>query len=109
MDVALSIYDSLLEGLYRLDRAQLGRLADVLGVTVHDLFHARGSDATDGDATRKVRPVPSKIRVSSPTSSTRENTAKKARKQRSTMPKEQPYEADAAADLLAKKFKVSRA
>ena len=37
MDVALSIYDSLLEGLYRLDRAQLGRLADVLGVTLHEL------------------------------------------------------------------------
>jgi transcriptional regulator with XRE-family HTH domain len=108
VDVAPSIYDSFLERRYRFDRAQLRRLADVLGVTTQDLFHAKSNDTTDDVISRKTRSASPKIQVSRPVSTIRKNVSKKTKKQQDTTPKRRPYDADAAADLLAKKFKVTR-
>ncbi|MBR3318175.1 MAG: helix-turn-helix transcriptional regulator [Atopobiaceae bacterium] len=109
--VAQSVYESFLEGRYRFDRDQLARLAETLGVTIHELFHERTHNPLKPEATRNARRKMQTIHVrpvrtnrkklkSTPNENTQPLKSKK--------PVERAYDADMAAKQLAKKFKVKR-
>lgn len=110
VEVAPSIYDSFLEGGYRFDRDQLRRLADVLGVSVHDLFHAKENGSPKADDARKAKSTLQKIHVIRPIGHAKKaKPTTPARRRDDGTAKSKPYDADTAADLLAKKFRVTRA
>lgn len=107
--VAPSIYESFLEGRYRFDRQQLASLAETLGVSIHDIFHEKDRSSPKVAAALKARNTPHKIRVKRTKATGAKSKSKKAKRPKGEEPEKRAYDADAAAALLATKFKVKRA
>lgn len=104
------LYWAFLRGNERLTVYQVRAIAKVFGVSVYVMTHNSPEDLVD---TKK--PKPKTIKIDSPRKTGGMTPSKKTvRTQRVTgksaggTKKPVPYDADAAAKLLAKKFKVSR-